>query len=75
MSEKDLISFVGQRYKIVIEHRTDKRVFRHFVTEKNVHKLIGRVNANKAFFRAISSKGDKYRVKIRKSFILDFYSK
>jgi hypothetical protein len=75
MKEYDLLAFIQQHFKIVIEYRIENKRFRHFVSEKNVQKYTGRINANKAFLRAIDSKEQKCRVKIRKSFILDFYQK
>jgi hypothetical protein len=75
MTESELLNLINLHFKIVIEYRTEGKRFRHFVTEKNVQNFIGKINANKAFLRAINSKEQKCRVKIRKSFILDFYSK
>jgi hypothetical protein len=74
-SEKQLLGLIHLHFKIVIEYRIEGKRFRHFVTEKNVQKFVGKINANKAFLRVIRTKEYKCRVKIRNSFILDFYSK
>jgi len=75
MKESNLLAFIQQHFKIVIEYRIENKRHRHFVTEKNVQKFIGKINANKAFLRAYKCKEQNRRVRVRKSFILDFYGK
>jgi hypothetical protein len=75
MTESDLLSFIQQHFKIVIEYRIENKRHRHFVTEKNVQKFVGKINANKAFLRTFNCKEQNCRVRVRKSFILDFYGK
>jgi len=75
MIEKHLLDLIRLHFKIVIEYRDNFGRRRHFVSEKNVQNFVGKINANKAFLRAINSKEQKCRVKVRNSFILDFYSK
>ena len=73
MKESELLAFIRLHFKIVIEYRIENKRHRHFIVEKNVHKYIGKINANKAFLRAFNCKEQSCRVKVRKSFILDFY--
>jgi len=56
MTELKLLAFIQQHFKIVIEYRIENKRYRHFVTEKNIHKFVGRINANKAFLRAFNCK-------------------
>lgn len=72
---KDIKTEIKSHFKIVIEYRIDGKRKRHFVSQENLHKYIGIINANKAFFRVITSKADNVRVRLRSGFILDFYSK